>query len=136
LWLEASASAKYNLPDHCPICLEQGKHCTLKTTHVYVGVFPYIHADFTMQCRTVPAHKYNFCFPFNKAMVEGFTSYDTEAFKRYRTERVCPFHNTTLVPVRLYGDLVFTDGTRKMQLRCPTCFYSERVVFNGEAGST
>ena len=124
LWREAAASAKYNLPMHCPAC-----DGVLYAKDVYVGIFPYIHADFTLVCRENPAHKFNFCFPYNKVMVEGYTVFDTVEIKPYRTERTCPFHGVELKPVRLYGDLVFTDGTRKMQLRCPVCFYSERVVF-------
>ena len=125
LWRRAAASAKYNLPKYCPKC--KG---ALYAKDVYVGIFPYIHADFTLVCQVDEAHKYNFCFPYNKVMVEGYTVYDSAEFKLYRTEKTCPFHNVQLKPVRLYGDLVFTDGTRKMQLRCPVCFYSERVVFN------
>jgi hypothetical protein len=125
LWSQAPASAKYTLPEYCPKC--GGR---LKAGVVYVGIFPYIHADFTLTCVSNVEHKYNFCMPFNKVMTEGYQIYDSSEQRRFYTEnRRCPFHGTPLTPYRYYGDLVFNDGTCKIQLRCPTCFYSERVVF-------
>jgi hypothetical protein len=124
LWQQASPSTKYNLPPTCPHC---GGHLHIKD--LYVGIFPYIHADFTLVCVDNAEHKFNFCFPYNKVMVEGFQILDTNDHLRFRTERKCPWHLETLLPYRYYGNLVFKDDTRKMQLRCPICFYSERVVF-------
>lgn len=129
LWSKAPAPIKYSLPEACPLC--GGK---LKSAKVYVGIFPYIYTDFTLVC-WVCASEFNFCFPYNPAMAEGYSIFDTTESKRYSTERVCPFHNQTLKPIRLYGDLVFKDGTRKLQLRCPLCFYSERVTFKPEAST-
>ena len=121
LWLKASPSNRYNLPDTCPFCGEK-----LKATNVYVGIFPYIHTDFTLVCWGNAEHKFNFCFPYNKVMVAGYTVYDDADYTRYVTDYVCPFHGVKLQPIRLYGNIVFNDGTKKMQLRCPVCNYSER----------
>jgi hypothetical protein len=123
LWLKAPQSAKYSLPDTCPTCQKP-----LKAKCVYVGIFPYIHADATLVC--INDHEFNFCLPFNAVMVEGYTVFDSTESKRYYTDKCCPFHSTQkLTPVRLYGDLVFKDGKRKIQLRCPICNYSERRLF-------
>jgi hypothetical protein len=126
LWKKNSASTKYNLPEHCPLCIEKGVVSNLKAADVYVGIFPYIHSDFTLVCCADPTHKFNFCFPYNRNMTFGYTTFDeTETIKPI-VDRKCPWHNEKLEPVRLYGNQVFKDGTRKVQLRCPTCFYSER----------
>ena len=123
LWKQAPASRKYNLPEYCPYC-----EARLKATYVYVGIFPYIHADFTLQCVDEESHKFNFCMPFNKVMTAGYTIYDSKLYKRFLSFERCPFHDVPLEPIRLYGDVVFNDGKRKVQLRCPRCYYSERVV--------
>lgn len=126
LWLNSPASPRYSLPSICPKCNSQ-----LKPIYTYLGIFPYIHAGTHLEC--VNGHEYTFCFPYNRAMCEGYTLFDSKDNTRGYTNRCCPFHvDTKLVPVRLYGDLVFKDGTRKMQLRCPVCFYSERVTFAAE----
>ena len=125
-WLKNSASTKYNLPDFCPICREKGISSGLKATDVYVGIFPYIHSDFTLICQA--GHKFNFCFPFNQDMTFGYTVYDETEVPKPIVDRKCPWHGEKLEPVRVYGNLVFKDGTRKAQLRCPVCFYSERLV--------
>jgi hypothetical protein len=127
-WKKNSASARYNLPEFCPICAEKGVASGLKATDVYVGIFPYIHSDFTLVCHTDPTHKFNFCFPFNKNMTFGYTVFDETETAKPTVDRKCPFHGEKLEVVRFYGNLVFKDGTRKVQLRCPVCFYSERAV--------
>ena len=126
LWEKNSASTRYNMPEQCPTCHEQDKYSSLKTTYLYVGIFPYIHADITMIC---PAgHKFNFCMPYNKAMTAGYTVFDSTLFEKPLTDKKCPFHQVKLEAIRLYGDLVFADGTKKLQIRCPICYYSERYV--------
>jgi hypothetical protein len=120
-WEKNSASTKYDLPQTCPFCDK-----TLHATYVYVGVFPYIHGDITLRCDS--KHVFNFCFPFNKLMTMGFTSFDSKDTVKPVTDQTCPFHGIKLEPIRLYGDLTFNDGTKKLQLRCPVCFYSERAT--------
>lgn len=127
LWLNSPASPRYQLPHICPSCKQQ-----LTTRYAYVGVFPYIHAGINLYCQNCDL-QFTFCFPYNKAMIEGYQIFDSTDNTRGYTERCCPFHRTTkLKPLRLYGDRVFTDGTRKMQLICPVCFFSERVTFAAE----
>lgn len=128
LWLQAPASRKYNLPHQCPTCKKlNGVFVPLRATYVYVGVFPYIHTDFTLECGM--GHKFNFCMPYNKVMTAGYTVFDTKTSKKPSVEgKVCPFHEVPLEPIRLYGDLTFNDGKQKLQIRCPICYYSERVV--------
>lgn len=124
LWLKSPPSTKYTLPKVCPTC-----HAYLQTDYVYVGIFPYIHTGVNMKCPS--GHEFTFCFPYNAAMPSGYTVFDSKESPRYSTSKVCPFHiDTKLVPVRLYGDLVFNEGTKKMQLRCPVCNYSVRVTFD------
>jgi hypothetical protein len=127
LWQSSPASAKYGLPEFCPTCKAR-----LKVNYLYIGIFPYIHTGINMHCVNDEKHKFTFCFPYNPAMAAGYTIFDSKDNTRYYTERVCPFDGAKLVPVRLYGDLVFTDGSRKMQLRCPQCCFSERVIFEGK----
>jgi hypothetical protein len=123
-WSQNNASTRYNLPETCPFC-----QSPLKATYTYVGIYPYIHADFTLECHLNPhLHKFNFCFPFNKAQTMGYTVYDSHDQPKPKIERICPFHHEHLEVVRYYGDAVFKDGTRKLQLRCPICFYSERYI--------
>ncbi len=125
LWLKSLPSIKYFLPETCPRCKS-----ILQAKHVYVGVFPYIHTGVYLQCIANAEHVFTFCFPYNEAMPAGYTVFDTKEVKGYSTERVCPFHpEVRLEPVRFYGDLVFNDGTRKLQLRCRRCNFSERVTF-------
>jgi hypothetical protein len=93
-----------------------------------MGIFPYIYVDFTLICWECAA-EFNFCFPYSPAMAEGYTIFDTSQGKRFCTSRRCPFHGKKLKPIRYYGDLTFKDDTRKIQLRCPVCFYSERQTF-------
>ena len=130
-WSRAPTPIVYSLPELCPECGSK-----LKAAKVYVGIHPYIYADFTLMCWD-KGHEYNFCFPYNPMMAAGYTVFDSTETKRYYTTKTCPFHkDTQLKPVRLYGDLVFSDGTRKIQLRCTKCYYSERRTFtesvNGE----
>ena len=127
LWDKAPPTIKYNLPETCPICGDK-----LRPSKVYVGIFPYIYADFTLVCWGNCEHEFNFCFPYNPVMVEGYTIFDDTESKRYYTNRICPWHKTKLKPIRLYGNLVFNDGTKKVQLRCPICYYSERLSFKPE----
>jgi len=127
-WEKNTQSAKYDLPQVCPYCSKHGILSGLSATYVYVGVFPYIHGDITLVCVTEPKHKFNFCFPYNKHMTFGYTVFDSKEFGKPDTEQVCPFHNIKLDPIRLYGDLTFNDETKKLQLRCPICFYSERAT--------
>jgi hypothetical protein len=124
MWQKSPKPIRYNLPETCPFCGDK-----LKAKDVYVGIFPYIYTDFTLVCWANPEHKFNFCFPYNRAMAEGYTVFDDTEFKRYSTERKCPFHGERLKPIRVYGNLTFKDGTKKVQLRCPICNYSERVSF-------
>lgn len=124
LFLQSPQSTKYTLPKICPKC-----GASLEASYVYVGVFPYLHTGVNMKC-TLNNHEFTFCFPYNKALSAGYTIFDSKDNTRFSTERVCPFHtDTKLTPVRLYGDLIFNEGTKKMQLRCPVCHYSERVTF-------
>jgi rRNA maturation protein Nop10 len=124
-WTKNSNSTRYNLPTNCPKCGDN-----LKLRHIYVGIFPYIHSDVTFTCCSNENHKFAFCLPYNKNMTFGYLILDTTEAKRYyTTKRLCPFDGETLQPYRLWGDLVFNDGTKKLQLRCPECFYSERVTF-------
>ena len=127
-WQKNAASTKYDLPQVCPHCSKIGLLSGLTATYVYVGVFPYIHGDITLVCVTNPKHKFNFCFPYNKHMTFGYTVFDSLKYEKPVTDQVCPFHGVKLDPIRLYGDLTFCDGTKKLQLRCPVCFYSERAV--------
>lgn len=130
LWSKTPSSTKYTLPEYCPICSVKGLGATLKMAYVYVGVFPYIHAGVNLKCSENSEHEFTFCFPFSDAMASGYTVFDsTETGKRYYTDKPCPFHGEKLKPIRLLGDLVYSDGTRKMQLACPICHYSVRVVF-------
>ena len=122
-WEKNNASTKYDLPTFCPKC--EGK---LYATYIYVGIFPYIHSDITLVCTHDLDHKFNFCFPYNKQMTFGYTVFDTIEVKKPVTDQVCPFHGVKLDAIRLYGDLTFNDGTKKLQLRCPVCFYSERAT--------
>jgi hypothetical protein len=122
-WQKNSVDARYNLPEACPFC-----GSSLKATYVYVGVFPYIHTDFTLVCSKNLLHKFNFCFPYNKAQTMGYTIFDSKEQGRHETSYKCPFHQVTLEVTRFYGDQTFKDGTRKLQLRCPVCFYSERKI--------
>lgn len=125
LWLKNSPSIRHRLPKYCPTCGD-----VLTANYAYIGVFPYLHAGINLRCKASSTHEFTFCLPFDKAAAEGYTVFDSADSKRYSTERVCPFHaETKLQPVRLYGDLVFNDGTRKLQLRCPVCNFSERVTF-------
>ena len=125
MWLKSPQSTKYTLPQTCPTC-----NAVLQTDYVYIGVFPYIHTGVNMKCHSNPEHEFTFCFPYNQLMPAGYTIFDSAENTRYKTEKTCPFHpEIKLVPTRLYGDLVFNEGTKKMQLRCPTCNYSVRVTF-------
>lgn len=126
VWRQAPPSAHYyDFPTICPYCNK-----ALIATDVYVGIFPYLHCDLTLQCIGDLEHKFNFCMPYHAAMVEGYTTLDTKEPRLFTTEHECPFHKgTKLKPIRFYGDIVFKDGTRKIQLRCPTCYYSERRIF-------
>lgn len=126
LWLDSPISPRYPLPHICPKCSSQ-----LTAGYTYLGVFPYIHAGTHLTC--VNGHEYTFCFPYNRAMIEGYQIFDSTSNLRGYTNHTCPFHpETNLKLLRLYGDKVFTDGTRKLQLICPVCFYSERVTFGVE----
>jgi hypothetical protein len=127
-WQRNNAPIRYNLPDYCPKCFDKAVKSTLKAVYCYIGIFPYIHTDFTLICQTDASHKYNFCFPFNKMQTMGYTIFDSKDQPRPTIKQVCPFHKTPLEATRFYGDYVFKDGTQKYQLRCPTCFYSERLV--------
>lgn len=122
LWEQIPLSTKYTLPDVCPICQQH-----LKVDSLYVGVFPYIHTGVTLKCQS---HEFTFCFPYNKAMNMGYTVFDSKEAKRYSTnEHLCPFHGVKLVALRFLGDLVYRDGTKKLQLKCPICNFSKRVIF-------
>ena len=124
-WMNCSPQSVYDLPAVCPIC-----KADLKPRECQVGVFPYLHADVGLQCWLHPEHRFWFCFPYNTNVVDGYTIFDSSEQKRYVTDKCCPFHPTQkLSPIRLYGDLVFKDGTKKIQLRCPICNYSERRLF-------
>lgn len=123
LWRDSPASPRYPLPTRCPTC-----HAILTATYTYLGVFPYIHSGIHLTC--ISGHEFTFCFPYSKAMVEGYTIFDSASNQRGKTDRRCPFHtDVQLKLLRLYGDAVFNDGTVKMQLICPVCYYSERVTF-------
>lgn len=127
-WTKNTASTKYQLPRVCPHCTKNGLLSGLTATYVYVGVFPYIHAGIQLVCTLNSEHKFAFCFPYNKAMNVGYTVFDSVEAKAPVTEQVCPFHGVKLEATRLYGDVVFNDGTKKLQLRCPICFYNERAT--------
>jgi len=58
----------------------------------------------------------------------GYTVYNSEHLEKPIVKRFCPFHSEKLEVTRLYGDETFNDGKRKLQLRCPVCFYSERYM--------
>ena len=123
-WGDAAHSTRYALPETCPSCGSQ-----LKPVYAYVGVFPYVHTGVNLKC-CEEEREFTFCFPFNPVAADAYTIFDSTVSTRYVTERTCPFHGVPLHPFRFLGDLVYTDGTRKMQLRCPICSFSERVVFN------
>ena len=123
LWELNSHDSKYDLPHVCPVCKDY-----LQATYVYVGTYPYIHGDVTLEC-TCCKTKYNFCFPLNKHMTFGYTVYDSSLTRKPNPNKQCPFGHGLLEPVRLYGDLVFVESTKRLQLRCSTCFYSERVTW-------
>jgi hypothetical protein len=127
-WSKNSADTRYNLPDYCPLCNQKGILSNLKCTYVYVGIFPYIHTDFTLNCVVNPMHKFNFCFPYNRNQTMGYQILDSKESGRPTVTYDCPFHKVKLEATRFYGDFVFKDGTRKLQLRCPVCFYSERKI--------
>ena len=123
-FLSAPPSKKYQVPQKCPY-----DNSPLQVQYVYVGVFPYIHTGVNFKC-TENDHEFTFCFPYNFTLAMGYTIFDSQSNTRFSTEIVCPFHTKQhLIPVRLYGDLIFTDGTKKLQLRCPVCHFSERVTF-------
>jgi hypothetical protein len=125
-WLKSPPSTRYTLPETCPHCKS-----LLQTEYVYVGVFPYIHTGVHLKCIVHSEHEFTFCFPYTRLNPAGYTVFDSEAIHFYKTDKACPFHpDTKLKPIRLYGDLVFNDGTRKIQLGCPVCCYSQRVTFN------
>jgi hypothetical protein len=125
LWLKSPASPRHPLPETCPTCKS-----LLQAKYVYVGIFPYIHTGINLRCIVHPEHEFTFCFAYNPAMTAGYTFFDTTGTHFYKTDKTCPFHpDTHLEPFRLYGNLVFKDGTQKMQLRCPICSYSLRVTF-------
>jgi len=123
LWLNSPASPRYPLPTVCPTCSG-----LLTAVYTYLGVFPYIHSGVHLTCPD--KHEFTFCFPYHKAMIEGCQIFDSASTVRGYTNRTSPFHkDTPLKPLRLYGDAVFNDGTVKLQLICPVCYYSERVTF-------
>jgi hypothetical protein len=128
LWLKNNHDTRYTLPEVCPLCGKEGLVSGLKASKVYMGIFPYIHVDFTLTCWTEPSHRFNFCFPYNRAMTSGYTVFDSKETGKPDINRLCPWHNVKLEPIRLYGDLVFKDKSRKIQLRCPVCYYSERYT--------
>jgi hypothetical protein len=124
-WELNSHDTKYDLPKFCP---EIGCTGYLQSTYVYIGTYPYIHADITLVCSECK-HKFNFCFPLNRKMTFGYTIYDSSLIRKPEPKIFCPFGHGLLEPVRMYGDEVFSDGTKKLQIRCPVCFFSQRVTW-------
>jgi len=132
-WKTAPPSTLYELPTVCPKC--EG---ILTVTSMHMGTFPYQYVDLNVNC-TYCFETYNFCYPQNPIMATGITIYDktltletieNRAYQAIYEENIsfCPFHKTyELEMQRFYGDLVFNDGTMKLQIKCPKCNYYKRI---------
>lgn len=129
IWKNSPPSTTYELPQNCPTCGE-----FLVTVKMDIGTFPYIYTDITTVC-PVCLTTYNFCYPQHPAMATGQHIYDTEdtwywievQIEDENIKLFCPFHDVLLEIQRYYGNLTYSDGTQKVQMKCPKCNYYRRV---------
>ena len=125
LWNSAPQVTEYNLPTRCPKCYE-----TLELLNIKLGIFPYQFTDCHFHC-THCNETYNFCFPYHPIMTAGIHTYNNNQIViTEMEEHKCPFHNTTMTPLRIYGDLVYKDTTTKIHLKCPRCYYYKKIDQN------
>ena len=124
IWENMPPATRYDLPYNCPKC----RYNRLTAIMIDIGTFPYIYADITFICESCK-EKYNFCFPQHPIHSLGKHNYDSLGILIYQTEKPeCPFHKTKMEITRYLGNLVYSDGTQKIQYKCPTCYYWKRIT--------
>ncbi len=136
IWNNAPPSARYELFQHCPKCRD-----FLLTVKIDIGIFPHIYTDVCQVCPTCQTN-YNFCYPLHPIFREGLHIYDTmhlnplyaieeqlvDDLGNYKQDYPkCPFHQLTMKPNRYLGNITYSDGTEKVHVVCPICYYYERI---------
>lgn len=122
------------MPLSCPIC-----QYPLSVRLITLGIFPYLYVDVGQYCENCKSW-YHFCLPYEDVMPSGLTIYDKDPDSLHEKllntiEFVkCPFGHGYMRLSRIYGNLVYQDGTIRVQLRCDTCHYFKHITIYKEGG--
>jgi len=108
----------------CPAC-----HKLLLLDYVIVSSWPYIHGDYCLVCVGC-GFKALFGIPEDPVVGMELIIWDSHpdrALQRARQEPlpICPFHTTPMQLTKIFGDRIRSDGTLRLQWKCPEWFLTE-----------
>jgi len=108
----------------CPAC---GTLLLLK--RAIVSSWPYIHGDYELYCVDCD---FTALFGIPEDPVVGmeliiWDSHPDRALQRARQEPlpICPFHTTPMQLTKIFGNRIRSDGTLRLQWKCPEWFLTE-----------
>jgi len=121
-WLNQPEATLYDLPRKCPKCQDY-----LSPYSITLGTFPYNYADLTLKCPYC-LEIYHLCIPQSDTFGNGLSIYDSNIniIKKHQIQpkhMTCPFHNLPMLLTKVFGDMVYSDGTVRVQYRCQKCHY-------------
>lgn len=123
-------------PLRCPACKQ-----VLLFKRTIVSSWPYIHADIELYCVNC-GFTALFGIPEDPVVGMELVIWDTEpelVLKRAREEErpICPFHFRKMRLTKIFGDFIITDGTMRLQYKCPEWFLTHhRTVKRPKEKST